>query len=85
MSEHTPGPWTVHNNGYGGTVVYGPKGVIYNLEEADASLIAATLDMLEALKAAEKWLLLPENLDLPGSDALHRIIEEAIAKAEGES
>jgi len=51
MSAHTPGPWSVD---YQREQVYGSNGstVVYelNFSKADAQLIAAAPDLLEALK-----------------------------------
>ena len=52
MSAHTPGPWSVD---YQREQVYGSNGstVVYelNFSKADAQLIAAAPDLLEALTA----------------------------------
>lgn len=77
MSKHTPGPWlllpsrTLVNvkGAYGEQICQLPKG------SADAALIAAAPEMLEALRYV---------MDNDGSlSKLHAIVTNAIAKAEG--
>jgi hypothetical protein len=91
--SHTPGPWIVEEDvrhysgaeemvGYnivapGDKYIAGPEGILPD-NEADARLIAAAPDLLEACKAAE-W----NSLDLPAS-----VVEQlraAITKATGET
>jgi hypothetical protein len=107
MVPHTPGPWTVDNcgrdvraGGVGGLFVAriyavpqedNPSG--YGDEQfANARLIAAAPDMLQALKAIRKWLMdgdTPAELLKPGefwNDAFvkaNNAAIAAIAKAEG--
>ena len=54
MSKHTPGPWAVNANGNvktsTGTIFIGP-GRTYAEAMADARLIAAAPELLDALKA----------------------------------
>lgn len=71
MSKHTKGPWTttlikndLSMNGVGIVEVNGPKGIICNLEEstieetlANAQLIAASPEMLEALEECCRLLI----------------------------
>lgn len=91
MSKHTPGPW--RTDLYDGTLVIDPDGVPvatttgdyesadeYAVMEADALLIAAAPDLLEALidlagAGAEAW-----GEDRP----CVRIARAAIAKAKGQ-
>jgi hypothetical protein len=89
MTAHTPGPWTFNPIGSEFSWLEGANGsTIFHvdpygnktLNAADAALMAAAPDMLEALK------------DLMKDDALtglnpYRVeaIEAAIAKAEGKS
>lgn len=86
-SKHTPGPWTYdedHNIesptgrvvsvGWTGYAGESGSGEIY--EEADARLIAAAPDLLEALKAVRD-----ECMGYVPNCA--NIIDAAIAKAEG--
>jgi hypothetical protein len=102
MSAHTPGPWNIgrdiHDNRIGigsesGVVVYAPMGKdamkagVQSIE--DARLIAAAPEMLEALKAHDKYMF-DAGYDGPQSKVLHpnaaknwRRVQAAIAKAEG--
>jgi hypothetical protein len=52
MTTHTPGPWIFSNNGHGGSAVMASNHRIlgYNLEDANARLIAAAPDLLAAAK-----------------------------------
>ena len=89
---HTPGPWCVETLGHTVRVVSGvpedgPFGddviVIGDLydktAQADARLIAAAPDLLEAAKhAAMEWRLHGQLTDSC------RVLERAIAKAEGQ-
>lgn len=88
MSKHTPGPWIVRQcggNGYSGQKGYAidfnedqEQVADFVYEEADAHLIAAAPDLLEALQ---------EIAEYPALDALEmkRIARNAIAKARGEA
>lgn len=95
MSAHTPGPW--HDVGFGwisaGDDVEPERGSTiarYDWETpsgiANARLIAAAPDLLEALHQSEAEL---QSLRTPsvadGIDHTLRIIRAAIAKATGES
>ena len=88
-NKHTPGPWGIEENEMLGRdiVADGLKAVIctqvYN--PADASLIAAAPDMLEALEHAEKFVSSFE-LDQDYTDGqveTINAIRTAIAKATG--
>lgn len=87
--KHTPGPWidemelpvaTRQVAAFSGD---GNRTLCVRIQsfnlEADARLIAAAPDMLEALKQAE------QQIDYGQIDAAHRIIIAAIAKADGRS
>jgi hypothetical protein len=58
MSEHTPGPWRymqgTHSvytvDGKAIALAYGPRGIACGWRDANARLIAAAPDLLEALK-----------------------------------
>jgi hypothetical protein len=96
MSKHTPGPWAWNESFFGlqgatGPVLYyeGYAGMCLALEreEANARLIAAAPDMLEALLFAERHCpcgARPESPDthphVPGC-----VIAAAIKKARGET
>lgn len=84
MSKHTPGPWVYKKTSgfdYGSTAYWVP-GICTNIDkEADARLIAAAPDLLEALKRMEfAFSPLAKDCTLAG------LIDEAraaIAKATG--
>lgn len=94
-SQHTPGPWKVT----GGETSFYPMAVRSEVsqicefhtwdvqKEANARLIAAAPDLLEALKAAQNWLREYHlSMDSPIDDGLFDLddtIQQAIAKAEG--
>lgn len=94
MSQHTPGPWRIGNNGW--TVWVAPKRLISvegrTADEAlaNARLIAAAPELLAGLQWAMVWL---PKVPLPPYDQeLRNIFAEnlehcsrAIAKAEGTS
>ncbi len=89
MSKHTPGPWSVgnyifHASAYSEGVrpVHAKKrGLIASAKrEADARLIAAAPELLEALETCEAFLL---SAGLASSDAYSEVCA-AIAKATGE-
>lgn len=88
MSKHTPGPWAVEDRGCRFIVSKEGDGYITRdvcrmdgstmsafAQEANAHLIAAAPDLLEALHYAVRQV--PELITVPG-------IRAAIAKAEGE-
>ena len=93
MTNHTPGPWTVRRRfdvyqdtqtpGVGGTFVASTKGVselpesINQVCEADAKLIAAAPELLEALEI----ILKDERL----SAEAYLFTSHVIRKAKGES
>jgi len=79
MSKHTPGPWYVSN----GTQIRSQRDQIAKVwmmrngeGNANARLIAAASDLLEALEYAVKQV--PELAGVPG-------IKAALAKARGEA
>lgn len=87
MSKHTPGPWSRDKNDSlcspDGRQVYvwnSGLGNSYRSEETDANarLIAAAPELLEACEAAE-W----NSLDLP--EHVRIKLQAAIAKAKGET
>lgn len=82
MSKHTPGPWNA-----GGVITDNISGAIATILEnengdprANAALIAAAPEMLEALMRLENAL---GHMEHPDADILGRIAMDAIAKAEG--
>lgn len=96
-ARYTPGPWHWHDDTLttsdgtpvlmGGTYLRDHRVVAVSIDvrDADASLIAAAPDLLEALKEARHWLT--EAADWNGTDYVHypfsKTIDAAIAKAEG--
>jgi len=90
VSKHTPGPWRINGNNMFRWIVadsevfthsddvnrsaYGGNMVCESVHEANAHLIAAAPDLLEACKVA---------LGIIGFGAEHDQISAAIAKAEG--
>ena len=101
MSGHTPGPWTVTPDSFvmaGSRPSIGVARVITHAKEfvANARLIAAAPDLLDALKALVDWqgveheaVPVPDSgaEDCPGDDtcrcAIVAQVNAAIAKAEG--
>ena len=89
MSEHTPGPWRVggvedlrHGRGRQIAADDAKICVVYGVRDPDvkanANLIAAAPEMLEALRSAMQCLD-----DFVGDGPTYRMVEAAIAKAEG--
>lgn len=85
IGQHTPAPWTTSYDGHGGMTVLGSDGQQVGFvsnnrwQKANAALIAAAPDMLEALKRITERI---EWLGARGTP-LHRMAQAAIAKAEG--
>jgi hypothetical protein len=76
MSTHTPGPWQVV-----GSNVYGNNlRALLPMNAADARLIAAAPEMLEALELADA-MLSGANMN---ASVVERKVRAAIAKARGE-
>lgn len=92
MSAHTPGPWTV---GYlrieGRADIYADSEStsIASVREANAALVAAAPELLEALTKCDRAFAAWQVGQIPGrpEEILALIVEvrAAIAKAEGES
>lgn len=93
MSKHTLGPWTVDTDTGGRKPIMAKDGITSvahtdgleneDLDEANARLIAAAPEMLQALKRAVSML---QAVGMP-ADAIPQDLEkmeDAIAKAEGE-
>lgn len=89
MNTHTKGPWGTFQDTDGTNVVYcngdsiqrhvcytSEGGVSDDEAEANARLIAAAPELLEALKIAQLWLDVDGRYDMQGINA-------AIAKATG--
>lgn len=93
MSKHTPGPWVVSTQdsekidrrflikeqGFGGNLA-AVFDVARHEAEANARLIAAAPEMLEALKAIRAVTCDPDgNVSIDGSDADREEIAKALA------
>jgi len=93
MTPYTPGPWRVDSDGillgadFPRDIPIGRVNLDKHDGEANASLIAAVPDLLEALKAT--WEALAGYLNGNGSPVLGQqacvFAEIAIEKAEGDS
>lgn len=92
MSKHTPGPW-IENYQYGLRIesekehgIVNDGWIIAQLEgsdkEANAKLIAAAPEMLEALIACDEAMAYMSEYDIPLT--LPDMVKKAIAKARGE-
>lgn len=77
MSKHTPGPWHYAESS---TTVNFARAAVHDPEDANAHLIAAAPDLLEALKA-----LLDAVVRRDHKDKALRTARAAIAKAKGQS
>ena len=95
-SKHTPGPWDVDFSGPARLAITGPSEETIarcdmqcengDVDEANARLIAAAPDLLEACKAVEVWVILatardahPEAVDNALADL--KMLRAALAKA----
>lgn len=92
-AKHTPGPWTNHGRGrlspgfpHSAVAAKTLIARVYSeafgdpeQEAANANLIAAAPDLLEALEAASNYL----RMASPGN--AKKVIDAAIAKAKGQS
>lgn len=95
--KHTPGPWTITSWATGAVngphdrmvaSVYGDHADCQRDERQDANarLIAAAPDLLEALRKVRDWMDDPvENMRCPVDMELASAIRIAVAKAEGRS
>jgi len=90
QTKHTPGPWQA-NKWAPGFEVCAPGSHYticslagYNNEEANAQLIAAAPDLLEACKMALATIerLTVRHGPFSSTDGTHSVLNEAIAKAE---
>jgi hypothetical protein len=81
MSKHTPGPWTAEHGSDDYFYVATEDGVSFPRDEqkANAHLIAAAPEMLEALKLVRESGLADEY----GASAVEDAINAAIKKATG--
>lgn len=96
MKTHTPGPWELHSWGDASFEVLASETTVCNVPgfdddtadagraEADARLIAAAPELLEALIAAKGTIeYLLANSDNGPAENCIEILAAAIAKAEG--
>ena len=93
MSTHTPGPWTANGadvakpyyiNGPDGEVIVNGSNEEYGvIGRANARLIAAAPELLEACMTADSILQVPGH----GReyDEIRNMLKDAIAKATGET
>lgn len=84
MSAHTPGPWTVEDaRRVLGSTDYG-RSVMRDAEvEANARLIAAAPDMLEALRGVSRFMKTTKVVTRDEAERVYDAVDAAIAKAEG--
>lgn len=81
--EHTPGPWIVWPNGSSGYEMRDPTRFVHKANYADARLIAAAPDLLEALRDLVARCDGPEGVRADGSNIETLAAHVAIAKAAG--
>ena len=83
-ATHTPGPWAVSQPS--GNYIDAPTGGIaaltYGASKADAHLIAAAPDLLQALHDVDAYLA-PEGDEDDVYNYIRAIIKGAISKAQG--
>lgn len=96
MSAHTPGPWEVIGGAvYTATEHIGTAARIASMDreelrtkpverDANAHLIAAAPDLLEALKLSLAWFLAADCAATPGGRKDLATIRAALAKARGD-
>lgn len=89
MSKHTPGPWAVvSGHDWHSGQQYGVKDVAplnHTITEANANLIAAAPDLLEALENMMDMIGLSSSSPNPAVRDLIKKSLSAIARAKGES
>lgn len=91
MNKHTPGPWTVVNWGTKSKIIHGLLCIATtgnqqtsSETDADARLIAAAPELLEALhRVVGELVYMDEKLPYSNANAALDIVRAAIAKAEG--
>ena len=88
MSKHSPAPWGLRKSDSGAWAAVGHAGIwiattlrkqFPSEDEANARLIAAAPELLEALKAALSLI----EIAIPFDGEVNRMVRNAIAKAEG--
>lgn len=86
-TQHTPGPWIADGNGIhkGTRCVATTHTEPKEQRDADAHLIAAAPDLLEALRELREWVdaWTPKFTYEPEYGSTARRVYDAIAKAEG--
>lgn len=92
-AQHTPGPWEAHlikvqrcihagtHNG-GGPVAYTCAQTTPEIDAANARLIAAAPDLLNALKDCQSFVLTCASGGIFGAEELADMVEELIGKVE---
>jgi len=94
MNKFTPGPWKIDQRTVYALDVYGVNRFYASVHgvhtptaeiEANARLIAAAPDLLEALEGALKYVAFAFNEGMDGAEQAGLAIESAISKAKGES
>ena len=100
IGKYTPGPWAIDESHINGSINAGKRHValanFYNChdeevrvtrdqQKANAHLIAAAPEMLEALKGALAALERADDYGVPGLGRIIDAADSAIRKAEGES
>lgn len=98
MSKHTPGPWAVDESRHDGCInriepfrhIGMASGYQVNPgdreeNEANARLMAAAPDLLEALEQARKYVAFAFDQGIEGAEKTGLDLDAAIAKARGES
>lgn len=98
MSKHNPGPWRVDGQAHdmaGSAIIHDVNGFpvastrswIKEQHEANARLVAAAPDLLEACKRQvaniEQWLETGVPASADESQQIYNALKAAIAKAEG--
>lgn len=96
-TKHTPGPWKAHhgkgqmmivqdaksNSGIANLIAFTGGGIAE--DDANARLIAAAPDLLEALDFCRKFFNMQAEKGNPVASQLTNIVNKALAKAQGVS
>lgn len=84
-TKHTPGPWNAYKYPDTKTWTVAAKASVASKikDEADAKLIAAAPEMLEALETARKYVL--GDIGPGREDEVLEYFDAVLAKARGES
>lgn len=86
MSKHTPGPWSIADDGTIEANRAGLVGHLANASESDSRLIASAPDLLEGLQQVMGWIdsWSPDFTRDPEWPEYNHHIRAAIRKATGE-